>query len=80
MLIIVVSAVAVPCVDPAAEYVATELRINPVFAVMLAAVTVPDTPREVSVPTDVIFAWLFAVTLTAVVAEVAVVALPALVA
>ena len=41
---------------------------------------VPDTASPVSVPTDMMFGWAFAVTVTAVVAEVAVVALPALVA
>ena len=95
ILIIVVSAVAVPCVDPAAEYVATELRIKPVFAVMLAAVTLVNTPvvapilptfafavtlNELSVPTLVIFGCAAVVTVPAVVALVAVVALPAFVA
>ena len=41
---------------------------------------VPDTARVDNVPTDVMFGWAFAVTVTAFVAEVAVVALPALVA
>ena len=41
---------------------------------------VPDTASPVSVPTDMMFGWAFAVTVTAVVAEVAVVALPAFVA
>ena len=48
---------------------------TPVLAVNATAVTVPLTPSDVSVPTDVIFGCAAVVTVPAVVAVVAVVAL-----